>query len=68
MKGHAIQGRHKRKDAFDIYYCVRNHPNGIEALAEACRPLLDHASGEEGYRYTAGKFDVLDGYGPTSVR
>jgi hypothetical protein len=68
MKGHAIQGRHKQKDAYDIYYCVRNYPNGIEALAEACRPLRNHASGEEGYRHIAEKFDTLDGYGPTCVR
>lgn len=68
MKGHAIQGRHKQKDAYDIYYCVRNYPDGIEVLAEACRPLRDHASGEEGYRYIAGKLDTVDGYGPTCVR
>jgi hypothetical protein len=68
MKGHAIQGRHKQKDAYDIYYCVRNYADGIEALAEACHPLREHASGEEGYRYIAGKFDTVDGYGPTCVR
>ena len=28
MKGRAVQGPHKRKDAYDIYYCVRNNPNG----------------------------------------
>lgn len=68
MKGHAIEGRHKQKDAYDIYYCVRNYPDGIEALAEACRPMLEKESGEAGYRYIAGKFEALEGYGPTSVR
>jgi Nucleotidyl transferase AbiEii toxin, Type IV TA system len=68
MKGHALEGRYKQKDAYDIYYCIRNYPDGIGALAEACRPLLDHASGERGYRYIAGKFDTADGYGPTCVR
>ena len=68
MKGHALQHRHKQKDAYDIYYCVRNYPAGIEALAEACRPLLGHESGREGYAFIAGKFDAIDGYGPTSVR
>ena len=42
MKGFALNGRHKQKDAYDIYYCVRNYPAGIEALAEACRPLPSH--------------------------
>lgn len=68
MKGHAIERRHKQKDAYDIYYCIRNYPGGIEALAEACRPVLEHQSGEAGYRFIAGKFDTAEGYGPTSVR
>lgn len=68
MKGHAIKGRHKQKDAYDIYYCVRNYPGGIQALAEACRAVRLHAGGEAGYRFIAEKFEVWDGYGPTSVR
>lgn len=68
MKGHAIEGRYKQKDAYDIYYCVRNYPGGIEALAEACRPLLDHKEGRAGYQFIAAKFDSLDGFGPTCVR
>ena len=27
-KGHALAGRYKQKDAYDIYYCVRNYPGG----------------------------------------
>ncbi|WP_085123216.1 nucleotidyl transferase AbiEii/AbiGii toxin family protein [Tistlia consotensis] len=68
MKGHALGRRHKQKDAYDVYYCVRNFEGGIEALAEACRPLLEHASAQQGYRWIAEKFDAPDGYGPTSVR
>lgn len=68
MKGFALDGRHKQKDAYDIYYCIRNYPTGVDALAEACQPLLDHASGEQGYRYIADKFEDVDGYGPTCVR
>jgi hypothetical protein len=68
MKGHAIEGRYKQKDAYDIYYCIRNYPGGPEALASACRPLLDHASGAAGYGFIAGKFDAPDGFGPTCVR
>lgn len=68
MKGHALAGRYKQKDAYDIYYCIRNYPGGIDALAESCRPLLLHTSGAEGYRIIAEKFDVFEGYGPTCVR
>lgn len=68
MKGHAINNRHKQKDAYDIYYCIRNYNGGIEALAEACKPIMAHASGIAGFRYISGKFDSTEGYGPTSVR
>lgn len=68
MKGHALRGRLKQKDAYDIYYSVRNYPGGIDALAEACRPLLEHESAEEGYRYIAEKFETVDSFGPTCVR
>ena len=68
MKGHAIQGRYKQKDAYDIYYCIRNYAGGIEALAEACRPLLDHAAGVAGYRFINDKFETADSHGPTCVR
>ncbi|NTZ63885.1 nucleotidyl transferase AbiEii/AbiGii toxin family protein [Agrobacterium tumefaciens] len=68
MKGYALNGRHKQKDSYDIYYSIRNYPDGIDALAEACRPLLEQESGAQGYQYIADKFDALEGYGATSVR
>jgi hypothetical protein len=37
MKGHAINGRYKQKDSYDIYYCIRNYPGGIERLR---RPVV----------------------------
>lgn len=36
MKGYALNGRHKQKDSYDIYYCVRNYEDGPEALAQEC--------------------------------
>jgi hypothetical protein len=68
MKGHALQGRAKQKDAYDIYYSIRNYRGGPEALAEACRPLLEHESAARGYGYINEKFDRVDGYGPDRVR
>ena len=68
MKGYALQNRLKQKDAYDIYYCVRNYPGGPGALAEACRPLLAHDIAQRGYDYIAGKFDHADGFGPDRVR
>lgn len=68
MKGHALAGRYKQKDAYDIYYCVRHYPGGIEALAQQCRPLLEHKSGVLGFQHIADKFDAFEGHGPTCVR
>ncbi|MGL1236466.1 hypothetical protein ACSTKT_24040, partial [Vibrio parahaemolyticus] len=43
-------------------------PGGIDALADDCRPLLDHQSGKDGFSHVVAKFDDPDGYGPTCVR
>jgi hypothetical protein len=68
MKGYAIHNRLKQKDAYDIYYCIRNYPDGIGALAKDCLPLLNLPSGATGYGFINEKFDVVDGFGPTCVR
>lgn len=68
MKGHALNGRHKPKDAYDIYYCVRNYPSGTKALAKDCQQVLDYPSGKTGFHHIAEKFRELNDYGPNSVR
>ena len=68
MKGFAIANRLKRRDAYDIYYSVRNFPDGIDALVEATRPLLDVESALQGYRLISSKFRNVEDYGPASVR
>lgn len=68
MKGHAINNRFKQKDAYDIYYCVRNYPDGPEALADQCRPLLEEPTAARGYGYIAEKFETIEHFGPISVR
>lgn len=68
MKGFAINNRLKRKDAYDIYYCIRNYPGGVDVLGDDCRPVLAAPEGAEGYGYIARKFEAFDSFGPTSVR
>ena len=68
MKGRDVRSRHKQKDAHDIYCRIRNYPDGIASLVEACRPLLVHSRAINGYRFIAEKFDSVEGYGPTCVR
>ena len=68
MKGYAIANRLKQKDAYDIYYSIRNFPGGVDALVAATRPLLDFETARTGYLHISEKFRHVDDFGPTSVR
>ena len=68
MKGYAIANRLKQKDAYDIYYSIRNFPGGVDALVSATDPLLDFETARTGYHHIAEKFRHLDDFGPISVR
>jgi hypothetical protein len=68
MKGYALDGRTKQKDAYDVYFSIRNYPGGIEALVEECMPLLEHESGKEGFQHVASKFKHPEDFGPTCGR
>ena len=50
MKGYTIANRLKRKDAYDIYCCVRYFPGGVDALVTATMPLLDVETVRAGYQ------------------
>ena len=68
MKGFAINNRLKRKDAYDIYYCIREYPGGVDALVEATRPLLNIETARKAYGMIAEKFRDAEDFGPTNVR
>lgn len=68
MKGYAVAKRNKQKDAYDIYYSVRNSEGGPRLLAERCRPLLQDTVAAEGYRNIAERFSALESFGPQTVR
>ena len=68
MKGYAVANRLKRKDAYDIYYSIRNFPDGIDALVEATQPLIDVESALQGYLSISEKFRNVEDFGPSSVR
>ena len=68
MKGYALVQRDKKKDAYDIYFSVRNFPDGLVRLADECRRLLDDPVAREGLANIAAKFDRMEGFGPTTVR
>jgi hypothetical protein len=68
MKGYALVGRDKKKDAYDIWYCVRNYPGGPARLAEDCRPLLADPTFRRGFENIASKFGDEAAFGPATVR
>ncbi len=68
MKGYALVGRDKMKDAYDIYFAIRAYEGGPAALADACRPLLDDPVARRGFEHIAGKFTAVDAFGPETVR
>jgi len=68
MKGYAIANRRKDKDAYDIYYSIRNFPGGIEALVAATGPLLAFETARSGYLHIAEKFRHPEDFGPTLMR
>ena len=68
MKGYALKGRMKEKDAYDIYYCVRNYPGGADELAKDCLALLQIRQGRAAYLIIEEKFAELRSFGPSSVR
>jgi hypothetical protein len=67
MKGMAMAGQLKEKDAWDVYYCVRNFPGGPEAIAAEFKPHLRNSLIREGLRHIAEKFDSPEHFGPRSV-
>jgi hypothetical protein len=68
MKGYALVGRDKQKDAYDIWFCIRNFEGGVEELADACRPLMDEEEARLAFMNIAEKFRDENDFGPITVR
>jgi hypothetical protein len=67
MKGMALDDRLKEKDAWDIYYCVRNYPGGLNALVDVLSPHLSHGLVKEGLQKIRKHFASTSHMGPTAV-
>jgi len=68
MKGYALVGRDKKKDAYDIYFSARNYTNGPAALAAECVKLMGDVVARKGYENIASKFRNEKDFGPKTVR
>jgi hypothetical protein len=67
MKGMALHDRLKEKDAWDVYYCMRQHPGGLDALVNAFAPHIGHGLVREGLAKIAAKFQSPEHIGPKQV-
>ena len=63
----ALAGRLMEKDAWDIYYCIRNYPGGIEQLVEEFQPLLKNKLVQEAIDKMLEKFASPEHVGPKHV-
>ena len=67
MKGMALDGRLKEKDAWDIYYCIREFPGGMDALVERLRPRIKHGLVREALEKIGVHFASPEHRGPRHV-
>jgi hypothetical protein len=51
-------------DAYDIYFCLANHPGGIDGLVKEVQPLMDSGLVRESLAKICGKFRTIDSVGP----
>ncbi len=56
MKAFALGDRLKEKDAYDIYYCLRYYPPGLDQLIDEFRPIIRNRLIQEGFHILADKF------------
>lgn len=64
LKAFALNERLKEKDAYDVYFCLRQYEGGPVALARACSGLLALSRVREAMVILNQKFETLRSVGP----
>jgi hypothetical protein len=67
MKAMALDERLREKDAWDICYCLRHHPGGIDTVVSAFKPYGRNGLVRDGLRRLAKHFASVTSVGPTHV-
>jgi len=67
MKAHAIGGRDKPKDVYDLCYCLDEYPGGIAALGEDWRSRGGNPLVEQAIQVLREKFQTVEDYGPRQL-
>lgn len=66
MKAHALAGRDKPKDSYDICYCLGYFPGGLEMLAAVWRQRT-HQDVQRAIAILREKFASVNSFGPEQV-
>ncbi|HXJ96187.1 MAG TPA: nucleotidyl transferase AbiEii/AbiGii toxin family protein [Terriglobia bacterium] len=67
MKAHALEGRDKPKDSYDLCYCLDHYPGGIEELAAAWRRRTGDGDVRRAIEILHDKFTSPENFGPAQV-
>ena len=67
LKALAFRIRGENKDAYDLFYLLRNYGRGVSDVAAQLRPLLPDASAAKALDYLRADFFDLDSVGPRRV-
>jgi predicted nucleotidyltransferase len=67
MKAHALAGRDKPKDGYDIFYCLDNYPSGLEELAAAWKDRSEDRDVKRAIEILREKFSTVEDFGPKQV-
>jgi hypothetical protein len=67
LKALAFRIRGENKDAYDLFYLLRNYGKGVGDVAELLRPLLADESAQKALAHLREDFLDPDGIGPRRV-
>ena len=67
MKAIVLDDRIKEKDAYDIYYCLKQYEDRLDELVDEFRPHLENGLIQEGLHKLAKNFETEEHTGPKFV-
>ena len=67
MKAHAIGGRDKPKDVYDLCYCLERFPGGLQAIAVQWKQRRGEANIAKAVEILSEKFASVDAFGPQQL-
>lgn len=67
MKAHALAGRDKPKDVYDLCYCLEHFPDGMNALAAVWKNRRKEKDVARAVEILRDKFASVDAFGPGQV-